>query len=197
MKANNHTCLKRELSWWDCSSIIVSIMIGTGIFSVFPALIAQQNPSTLMVLLAWLCGGVFAWCGAMCYAELSSVFIDAGGDYVFLRNIYSYKGENIISFLFAWAQVFVIRPASIALLALIVGEQVAQVSGQAAMPAAFYVLATALVVTGLVVSINIRGLRVSKQVQNVITFLKIASILAIIGLGLLKTVPTDGGLAPW
>ena len=115
--------LKKDLSWWDCAAIIVGIIIGTGIFSVFPSLIAMQNSSSFLILLAWVFGGIFAWFGAMCYAELSSIFPHAGGDYTFLHKAYSLKGENLVSFLFAWAKVFVIRPANIVILALIFGDE--------------------------------------------------------------------------
>jgi amino acid transporter len=76
-----------------------------------------------LILLTWILGGVFASLGAMCFAELSSIFPSAGGDYTYFRNIYSSKGESLVSFLFAWTQIFVIRPSSIAILALIIGNE--------------------------------------------------------------------------
>jgi amino acid transporter len=43
---------KREktLGWLDCAGLIVGIMLGTGIFAVFPKLAADRNPSVLIIL---------------------------------------------------------------------------------------------------------------------------------------------------
>ncbi|MBN1521720.1 MAG: amino acid permease [Candidatus Aureabacteria bacterium] len=183
--------LKKELSWWDCSAIIVGIIIGTGIFSIFPKLIAEKNISTGMILLAWFAGGIFAWFGAMCYAELSSLFPHAGGDYTFLHKAYSLKGENLVSFLFGWSQIIVIRPASIVILALIFGKEMQIVfpnfSGMIWNPPFVFGLAL-LIVTTL---INILGISAGKHTQNVMTVIKIGILLFLIVNGLIKSFSMD------
>ena len=58
----------------DCVGLIVGIMLGTGIFTVFPTLAAARNPSVFMILLAWVVGTLVALCGAFCFAELTARF---------------------------------------------------------------------------------------------------------------------------
>src|ERR1035437_9966016 len=73
---------KRVLTRWDALAINIGIVIGVGIFRV-PADVAKYLPSGPLILLAWLAGGVISLCGALCYAELSTMFPESGGDYVF------------------------------------------------------------------------------------------------------------------
>jgi amino acid transporter len=184
--SNNEAGLKRALSWWDCAGIIVGIMIGTGVFSIFPTLIAQHNVSFLMIMLVWLFGGIFALFGAMCYAELSSQFPYAGGDYTFLHKTYSSKGENIVSFLFAWSVVLIIRPSSIAALALILANELLKILAFAGFSGPTAILLTAVSATTVLTLVNIFGITVGKNIQNTITLLKIAVIVFLIGFGVSK-----------
>lgn len=178
--------LRKELAWWDCSAIILGIIIGTGIFSVFPQLIANHNISLGLIMLTWILGGIFALLGAMCFAELSSIFPSAGGDYTYLRNIYSFKGESLVSFLFAWTQVFVIRPSSIVILALIIGNELDKAILKPNWMPLGNVLTTALVVVFFFTLTNCLDLKTSKKLQNTVTILKISSLLLIIVVGFLK-----------
>jgi amino acid transporter len=178
--------LRKELAWWDCSAIILGIIIGIGIFSVFPQLIANHNISPGLIMLTWILGGIFAWLGAMCFAELSSIFPSAGGDYTYLRNIYSFKGESLVSFLFAWTQVFVIRPSSVVILALIIGNELDKTILKPNWMPWGNVLTTALIVVFFFTLTNCMDVKASKKVQNMITILKISSLLFIIVAGFLK-----------
>lgn len=190
------TFLRRELSCSDCVAIIVGIIIGTGIFSVFPSLIAQHNISTTIILLSWLIGGLFAWFGAMCYAELSSLLPWAGGDYVFLRKAYSIKGESLVSFLFAWSQVLIIRPASIAVLALIFGSELQNVLAYFNISVWQSALMTAIILTSIFTLINMLGIRTGRGFQNITTVLKIGILIFIIGWGFIKLPAQETSLAP-
>ncbi|MCP4653755.1 MAG: amino acid permease [Candidatus Omnitrophica bacterium] len=187
---------KRDLNWWDCSAIIVGIILGTGIFSVFPALIAQHNVSFALIMLAWIFGGLFAWFGAMCYAELSSLLPWAGGDYTFLSKAYSVKGEGLVSFLFAWAQVFVIRPSSIAVLALIFASELEKVLMFFNLGVGRSALLLAIVVVAFFTFINMIGITIGKRFQNVMTLVKILILCFIIFYGLFKTPDTPISYAP-
>lgn len=182
--------LRKELAWWDCSAIILGIVIGTGIFSVFPQLIANHNISLGLILLTWILGGFFAWLGAICFAELSSIFPSAGGDYTYLRNIYSFKGESLVSFLFAWTQVFVIRPSSVAILALIIGNELDKTILKSNWIPCGNVLAIALIAVFFFTLTNCMDVKTSKKLQNTITILKISSLLFIIVAGFLKIQTT-------
>ncbi|MCB4790500.1 MAG: amino acid permease [Elusimicrobia bacterium] len=196
MSPDNEITLKKDLSWWDCSGIIVGIIIGTGIFSIFPTLIAQHNPSLLMILLVWAFGGLFAWFGALCYAELSSQFPSAGGDFTFLKKSYAGKGGNIISFLFAWSVVLIIRPSSIATLALIIGNESLKLLPFTGFSGFSTILVVAAFTITLLTLINISGITLGKNVQNSITIFKIAILIFLIGFGISKTGSSVSNLIP-
>lgn len=79
--------LERRLGPLDAAAVIVSNVIGGGIFFV-PVLVAQAIPNGTGILLVWLAGGALAFAGAMAYAELAALKPRAGGEYVYLREAY-------------------------------------------------------------------------------------------------------------
>ena len=72
------TALRRGLGPLDGAAIVVSNVIGSGIFIV-PAFVAQDVPNAWAMLGVWLAGGVLAFAGAMAYAELAALRPRAGG----------------------------------------------------------------------------------------------------------------------
>ena len=73
--------LRKGVGPLDGASIIVSNVIGSGIFIV-PIFVAQAVPNPIAILSVWFIGGVLAFAGAMAYAELASLRPRAGGEYV-------------------------------------------------------------------------------------------------------------------
>lgn len=59
------------LSLFDFTMIVVSLVIGMGIFRA-PLNVAQAVPSTAVFFAAWIAGGMVAYCGALTYAEIGS-----------------------------------------------------------------------------------------------------------------------------
>jgi amino acid transporter len=94
----------RTLSVLDAVVISIGVVIGSGIFKT-PSLVASNAGSPGMVLLLWLAGGAISLLGALCYAELSSAYPHAGGDYYYLHRAFGRR----LSFLFAWARLTVIQ----------------------------------------------------------------------------------------
>jgi basic amino acid/polyamine antiporter, APA family len=91
--------LKRRLGPFDGAAIVVSNVIGSGIFFV-PMLVAglgMVSTGTTM-LGAWAFGGVLAFAGAMAYAELATLRPHAGGEYVYLRDAYG----PVAAFMTGW-----------------------------------------------------------------------------------------------
>ena len=74
--------LERALSTTDATLVTVGATLGTGIF-LTTAAVAQSAPDPRGILLLWLCGGLLALAGALTYAELGSMFTEAGGQYVY------------------------------------------------------------------------------------------------------------------
>src|SRR5246127_134826 len=99
---------RRDLTLTHASSLVVGIIIGTGIFLRSPT-VAQSVAPPSLVLAAWAAAGLVAMLGALCFAELGALLPHAGGEYVYLRSAY---GE-IPGFLFA-CNAFVLGGAAVA-----------------------------------------------------------------------------------
>jgi basic amino acid/polyamine antiporter, APA family len=99
---------RRDLNLVHATSLVVGVIIGTGIF-LKAASTAQAVGTPALVLGAWLAAGVVAILGALCFAELGGLLPHAGGEYVYLRTAY---GE-IPGFLFA-CNAFVLGGAAVA-----------------------------------------------------------------------------------
>ena len=78
--------LQRRLGLTSAISITVGAVIGSGIF-LKPLVIAQSLPSVTWIFMLWFALGIVCLCGAFAYAELGSMFPDAGGQYVFLLSL--------------------------------------------------------------------------------------------------------------
>src|SRR5438270_624391 len=76
--------LARRIGPLDATLIVMGGIVGSGIF-VTPADVARNAGSPVLILGAWLVGGVAALLGAFVYAELSSARPEVGGQYAYLR----------------------------------------------------------------------------------------------------------------
>ncbi len=171
---------QRQLSLFDTTSIIVGIIIGSGLYRTSP-LIASSVESTAWLLSVWIVGGVLALMGALCYAELATAYPVEGGDFVFLSRAYGRR----LGFVYAWCQLWVIRPGSIGAIALVFAAYLHQLLPTVQLPTAL--LAVAAVVTMAIV--NMLGVRQGKWTQNVLSAAKVVGLLAIIVLGLTAPSP--------
>src|SRR5690242_13199454 len=101
--------LLRDLGASHAASIVIGIVIGSGIFLV-PAEMMQAAGSAKLVYLAWIVGGLFAFCGAVAYAQLGAMKPQAGGEYVYIRDAYG----PLAGFLSGWTWTVIVKPASLA-----------------------------------------------------------------------------------
>ncbi len=72
---------------WVAISVVVANMIGTGVFTSLGFQLLEIR-STFALLLLWVLGGMAAFSGAVCYAELGAAIPRSGGEYAFLSRIY-------------------------------------------------------------------------------------------------------------
>ena len=77
----------RVLGYFSATAIVVANMVGTGVFTTL-GLQAELVPDPAWLLGIWLAGGLIAFCGALCYAELGAALPRSGGEYHFLGRIY-------------------------------------------------------------------------------------------------------------
>ena len=104
--------LPRKLGLADATSIIVGLVIGSGIFLV-PGSIARNLPSAGMILAVWTLTGALSLCGALAFAELGAMMPATGGQYVYLREAYG----PLWAFLYGWTLFVVIWGGGIAAMA--------------------------------------------------------------------------------
>jgi APA family basic amino acid/polyamine antiporter len=79
--------LARKLGPLDATMIVVSGIIGSGIF-INPQLVAKGVETPFLILAVWVLGGVIALAGAFVFAELGTVVPRAGGQYAFFREAF-------------------------------------------------------------------------------------------------------------
>src|SRR5207253_10245102 len=79
--------LLRELGAAHAASIVVGVVIGSGIFLV-PAEMMQAAGSARPVYLAWIVGGILSFFGALTYVEVGVMKPQAGGECVYSRDAY-------------------------------------------------------------------------------------------------------------
>ena len=79
--------LARRLGLGSATALVISNMIGTGIFTT-TGFLAGDLGSPLLVLLSWVIGAACALLGAVCYSELAINFPYSGGEYVYVSHAY-------------------------------------------------------------------------------------------------------------
>ena len=79
--------LLRQLGIVSATALVISNMIGTGIFTT-TGFLAGDLGSPSMVLTIWVVGAVAALTGAFCYSELGINFPSSGGEYVYLTRAF-------------------------------------------------------------------------------------------------------------
>jgi APA family basic amino acid/polyamine antiporter len=166
--------LKRRLGAFDASAIVISNVIGGGIFFV-PVIVAGLVPSPRAMLAVWMTGGALALAGAMAYAELATVRPHAGGEYVYLRDAFG----PVAAFLTGWTSFIAGFSGAIAASAVALADYVTRfVPGAAhARPAIALSAITALTL------VHVRGLGPGRVVQNLLAGLKIGGIVIIVACG--------------
>ncbi|MGZ6971865.1 MAG: APC family permease, partial [Thermoanaerobaculia bacterium] len=168
---------RRLIGLVDATALVVGSMIGSGIFIV-SAESARLTGTPGRLLLVWALAGTLTLLAANACAELATMFPLAGGPYVFFREAYG----PLAGFLFGWTTALVIQTGTIAAVAVafakFLGVLVPSVSGAATKGVA------ALVVLVLTFT-NALGLKTGTRVQNVLTALKLAALLALTAGGIL------------
>jgi basic amino acid/polyamine antiporter, APA family len=166
--------LRRELGRWDLTAIGVNQVIGSAIF-LLPSDVARQVGPWGPV--AFLLVGLASLLIALCFAEVGSRFDRTGGPYLPARAAYG----RFIGFEVGWMMWFT-RVAS-----------QASVSNGLALALAFYWPSLALglprmllitIVTLVLAWINVRGIKQSSMVVNVLTVGKLTPLFLFIVVGI-------------
>ncbi len=174
-----------KISWWSCIALIISSMVGTGVYTSLGFQLLSI-PSGFVIVLLWVVGGALALCGALSYAELASMFPRSGGEYNLLSRIYHPAlgfAAGVISATVAFA-------APVALAAIAFGEYFAAV-----FPAVPPELSGGIALVAMT-SVHLRTINTGSSFQRFITFLNVILILAFIGTAFLTAEPQQIEMQP-
>lgn len=166
--------LRRELGKWDLTAIGINQVIGSAVF-LLPSQVAAQVGNWSPI--AFLAIGFASLLVALCFAEVGSRFEGTGGPYLYTRAAFG----RFVAFEVGWMQwvTRVTSQASIAnAIALALGfywPVMTSGAGRASMIAA---------VTLMLGWINLRGIRQSAFVINLLTIAKLVPLALFIGIGL-------------
>jgi len=111
--------LLRQLGFFSATALVVSNMVGVGIFAT-TGFMAGQLGDARLILLCWSVGALFALCGALSYSELGINFPSSGGEYVYLTRAFG----PTWGFMTGWVSFFAGFSAPIAAAALAFSEYV-------------------------------------------------------------------------
>ena len=154
-------------------AIVVGTVIGSGIFLV-PGPIAQRLPTLTLVLLVWIVGGLLSLFGSLSMGELAAIYPEAGGLYIYLRNIYG----RPVAFLYGWALFSLIQSGSIATLASGFALYVSKITPLSSIELRMLPILCILFFT----LVNLFGIRLAGAVQNLSAISKVVGIALVFGL---------------
>lgn len=113
--------LKKEVGLISGITLIIGTMIGSGIF-ISPKGVLLGSGSIGLTLLVWAGCGVIALGGSISYIELGTTIRMSGAEYAYLL-----KGMGELpAFLFAWTSTIILKPSSVAAIAVAFAEYATQ-----------------------------------------------------------------------
>lgn len=180
--------LQRKLGLFSLSNIVVANMIGAGIFVTSGLLMESLNNTGLMLVL-WIVAGALALCGAIAYGELGATIPKAGGEYIFLSELF----HPLVGFLSGWISFIVGFSAPVAASAMGFSEYFTRAfpgllsfaNESGIMSAVNLKKGTSISIILIFTIIHLRGIENSARIQNGLTILKIIMVSGLIFIGLM------------
>lgn len=177
MKNSNEKILKKELGLFEAITIVIGMVIGSGIFFK-PAIVFRNAGSPSLGILAWIVGGIITIASGLTISEIAAAIPKTGGVFIYLKELYGEKW----AFLFGWVQTIVYVPGSVAALAIILATQVTDfipltASEQKLLAILFLIFLMLL---------NIVSTKLGSKIQGIVTVAKLLPIAIIIILGFTK-----------
>jgi APA family basic amino acid/polyamine antiporter len=171
---------ERPLGPLHVAAVVVGAIVGVGIFFT-PATLARALPSPAWVLGLWLLGGVVAAAGALVFAELGGRYPRAGGIYVFLREGFGPKTGPFMAFQYGWHQMLVIQPGAMGIVAIVLVDHVAFLTGP--LPG---VVRTGSAIFAIVAftAANLLGLKTGGRIQVVSAAMKLVALALLVAIGI-------------
>jgi basic amino acid/polyamine antiporter, APA family len=172
----------KQITLYSLTMIAIGSSIGSGIFRT-PSEIANYLPTEGWMLMVWIVGGLVSLCGALTFAEISSLFPKAGGFYVYLKEAF---GE-LPAFLYGWSMLLIINTGSLAALSLVFVSYLNNLIPISASMQTVLAIAAIVILTVM----NVLGVRFGSLFASIFTTAKLLGIFIVVLLGVFF-----GGLSP-
>lgn len=181
--------IKRKLGLFDAAMLVMGSMIGSGIFIV-SADIMRNLGSGYWLIVVWVITGVMTVAAAISYGELSAIFPKAGGQYIYLKEIFG----KMMGFLYGWGMFTVIQTGTIAAVAVAFSKFTAYLIPALNDAAPIFqnggykitwLQILAIFIILILTYVNTKGVESGKVLQNVFTGSKIIALISLIILGFL------------
>lgn len=176
---SNSSALPRRIGWFTAGCVLVSNVVGSGIFTT-TGFMARDLGDPGLILSVWLVGGLIALAGALSYSELGAALPVAGGEYVYLRRAYG----PFVGFLSGWTSFTIGFSAAIAAGAVSFAAYLTQLlplDDERGLPSTVIALALLWLITGVhLTRVGSEGL-----LQRILTVLNMGGIVALIVAGLM------------
>lgn len=179
MSDGGRVVLKKNLGLSNCVSLLIGLIIGTGIF-ISPKGVIQETGSIGSSLIVWVACGVFSIFGAISYTELGCMIPKAGGEYEYLGAAFG----DLASFLFIWTFLTIVIPASFALTALTFADYALKPLYLTCEPPYYARLIIAALSLITITVINCVSINWVKKLQNAFNIGKLAGLATIMGFGI-------------
>lgn len=171
--------LPRRIGWFTASCVLVSNVVGTGIFTT-TGFMARDLGHPGWILFIWLMGGLIALAGALSYSELGTALPVAGGEYVYLRRAYG----PLIGFLSGWTSFAVGFSAAIAAGAMSFAaylNQLLVLDGDQGLRSTTIALALLWAITAF----HVTGKGTGGLLQRTLTVVNMGAILSLMAVGVM------------
>lgn len=177
--AQDPSALPRHIGWFTASCVLVSNVVGAGIFTT-TGFMARDLGHPGLILSVWLIGALIALAGALSYSELGAAFPVAGGEYAYLRRAYG----PFVGFLSGWTSFTIGFSAAIAAGAVSFTAYLLQLfplDDEGGTHSTILALALLWSITGF----HLAGVGAGGVLQRTLTVLKVGAILLLIAAGLM------------
>ncbi|CAE7234017.1 unnamed protein product [Rhizoctonia solani] len=166
-------------------ALVIGLQIGSGIFSS-PGVVIANASSVGASLVVWVVGGLLAWTGASSFAELGTMIPLNGGAQAYLAYAYS----PLISYLYTWTAVIVLKPGGNAIILLIFGILFHATSPDAAPDAIppWAIKLTAVVAVLIISILCVATPKLGSRTAVLFTTIKFVSLIAVAILGLIHII---------
>ncbi len=164
--------IKAKLSTFDATMIVVSLVIGIGIFRT-PAMVASSTGTPLIFFAAWILGGFISFLGALTFAEVGSRFPKPGAFYKVVAECY----HPSVAFMLNWTNVTIVNGAGAAAVAMIGAEYILPIIFPENLRTQAVTQYTAGGLVLFLILINYLGIKTGAWAQNILTIIKIGMIL--------------------